>query len=280
MTTVVTPAGTEDKMGVNDIKRHIEARLQEFVSAEAKRAMAREDANAENDRAIGTRERILTALADIAHRASWSEDDTKDAIEEAISKFAGNDKRKASSLATFKSDVKLVCSRKVRGHVETTFALFANAFEAEATAAATDSEAPKPLRKAFSRQYHASIAAFKALKDTPNLRFDAVSDCVQFAVNTTRARQIDYDRVKSRLDKIRTELSAFHDDFPVDGLQACVEFLKEIDKSDLKDARARATQGDDDEAEDTAPETQDAPEAAPQNLDEQIADAVQELYAA
>lgn len=274
---MTTPAGTV-VMTLDDIKRHVNVAFTEFSQADATRQMAREDANTEAEKTIGVRESLLTRLADQAHRGSWSNDDTADVIKGAIEAHKGN--KKSSSLSTFASEVKLACDKRVRRHVTDTFSLAHGAWDAEANNDASD--APKPLRKAFSRCYHTAIAAFKATKDD-GTTFEASEQLIDFANATIRNREIDYNRVAKRLKSIHEELSKVGDDFPVDGISMCVEFLKDVSVDDLKACRNAQSLTEDMAKEPDASEPE-AAETAPAegivDLDSFMGDALADQRAA
>jgi hypothetical protein len=283
MTTVT---GTAAAQSAADIKRQISAAFAEYLDADNKRAMAKHDADAANENSLGKRGTLMTRLADAATKHAWSGDDVKDAVVEIVKAYAGNDKKKASSVSTFKSEVLVACDRKVRPHVEPAFRLAREAIEREIEAKAADDKAPTPVKKAFARQHHAAVAVLKAIRDGSNVTIGSIEDLTRFAIDTIRARQIDYERVKKRLDAIRAELGEFYDDFPVDGIQVCMEFLKEITTDELKDARRTA--GAEDATED-APEDDDdaqsevAPEVeptAPKTIGDHLDDALADIYEA
>lgn len=246
-----------------DIERLLSAEFNQYLSAERQRDMAKKDADTASEQARGTRETTMTRVASLSRAHEWSSDDVKDVVGKIIKAYAGNDKRKASSVATFKSEIVLATDRRVRGHVADVFRITREAFEAETAAKAEDKDAPTPIRKAFSRAYHTACAVLKALRDDDTRTFSVTSaaDVTAFAIKTTRDRQIDYKAVKKRLAAICAELGNFHDDFPVAGIAACMKFLNAVTEDELKAVRAAAT-ADDDES---GPETYAASEqnAAP-----------------
>lgn len=274
------PSGTTEAHGVADIQRHISAAFAEFDKVDAARKLAKSDADLATDAAIGEREKKLRSLAAIAHKAAWSEDDTTEAVKKAIELHAGNDKSKKSSLSTFASEIKLACGKRVRGHVADMFDLARTAWDDERAAAATDSDAPQPLKKAYSRLYHVVVQGMmRAAKDGWLVPTNA-EELNEFALRAIEARRVDYKRVKARLDNIKKELQGFHDDFPVEGIAACIEFLGEVDTDDLKACRDRADAADAakaDEPEHVEPEQED--EAEPQTAGDMLEDALRDQLA-
>jgi hypothetical protein len=270
------PAGTIEHHGVSDISRIVGSYLKEFDAADGKRKLARADADTATENAIGERERILRVVAAIAHKAAWSEDDTTEAVKKAIELHAGNDKSKKSSLSTFASEIKLACGKRVRAQVGTIFDLARVAWDAEQL---DDSEdAPRPLKKAFSRMYHTAQAVMRAAKESQPVPA-TTDELADFAIRTLEARRVDYKRVKARLDAIKKELQGFYDDFPVEGIGACLEFLGEVDTDDLKACRDRADQP---ERDAPAPQDDDSGEdaPAPQSSEEMLRDALADQIAA
>jgi hypothetical protein len=238
---------------VTDQKLAVSEALAKASSAIGDAATARDHANQENDRAIGERERVIVRLANAAHVGKWSSDDLAETVKDQLK--ARNATKGA--VATFASEIKRACAARVRPHVEDLFKLAHDAWSdederiAEAKEAGEDRPAT-PLRKAFGRCYHGVMAAFKAVGDGER-DFRTADDFLDFAHATIRARELNYANVAKRLKAIRDQLSAFHVDFPVDGLGACVEFLDEISVDDLK-ACVTAAQ--------PAVEPQDEPEAS------------------
>lgn len=195
---------------------------------------ARANANAESAKALNSRETIITRLANAAKVGGWSSDDLADTVKDVLK--ARNATKGA--VAQFASEIKRACTARVRPHVEDLFKLAREAFETEGEEVAAAQEAGEkkpatPLRRAFSRSYHAAIAAFKSVGDGER-DFRISEDFVEFANHVIRTRETNYNNVHKRLMKIRDELRAFHDDFPLDGIDGCVEFLGEIKAADLK----------------------------------------------
>lgn len=271
MTTVVTPAGTSDRDDPATIEAFLDTQLRQFVASDTTRDMAKADAASAADATIGVREKVLTALAGRAHKANWSFDDAKEALERVIANYKANDAAKASSAATFKSDMLASLNRNVRGQVATIFQATRDAFDAETEVAkalktAAEKRAVQPIHTAYSRSYHAAIAVIKAIPK-PDNRFTIATpaDVTAFAVEFLKSRRIDYKRVMARLAAIRGELESFYGDFPEDGISMCVEYLKEIDEKQLRQARAdmeRRNAAED--AEDTSSTPAPAPVATPQ----------------
>lgn len=278
------PQGTVAASTLDEITRQVSVALNEFGTADAARKLARTDAEHAADAAIGEREKLLRRLAGVAHAAAWSEDDLGEAVKKAVATHAGNDKSKKSSLATFASEIKLACHRQVRGHVNDFFDTARDAWDDERTLAADDSEAPEPLRKAWSRMYHVVVQGMMRAAKDGNVIADADA-LVAFAERTLRERQIDYKRVKARLANITKELRAFHVDFPDDGIGFAIEYLGEIGDDDLKKARARvetpAPDGDDEPLDDIedVKARDDADRAAPVTTEDLIDDALNDLHA-
>lgn len=228
-----------------DIAQAINSALGKFAGVANDVTEAREAFMAESATAIGEREKLLRELASKAHAGKWSGDDTAECVKDALK----SRNSKSTSISTFAAEIKRACSQSVRANVGNLFDLAREAFDAEAASLAEDKKAPAPLRKAFARYYHAVVQyGFKAAAD--GRVFADASDFVRFAMDTIRARQIDYKRVKARLDGIRKELQSFADDFPVDGITSCVEFLQSIEVDELRDCVVpKAAPAADDEPE-------------------------------
>jgi hypothetical protein len=225
---------------VTDPKLAVAEALAKASSAIGDAATARDNANAENNRAIGEREAVITRLANAAHLGKWSADDLADIVKDQLK--ARNATKGA--VATFASEVKRACAARVRPHVEELFKLAHDAWSdeddriAEAKEAGDDRPAT-PLRQAFGRCYHGVMASFKAVGEGER-DFRTADDFLDFAQATIRARELNYVNVKKRLDAIKAQLAKFHEDFPVEGIGACIEFLGEVSAEDLKACVAAA----------------------------------------
>lgn len=225
--TVADPWATDYKLAVTQA-------LAMAGSAILDASDARSAANAESAKALNSRETIITRLANAAKAGGWSSDDLADTVKDVLK--ARNATKGA--VAQFASEIKRACTARVRPHVEDLFKLAREAFDTEGEEVAAAQEAGEkkpatPLRRAFSRSYHAAVAAFKSVGDGER-DFRISEDFVEFANHVIRTRETNYNNVHKRLTKIRDELRAFHDDFPLDGIDACVEFLSAIKAADLK----------------------------------------------
>lgn len=256
----------------SEIRKAINSAFAKFATVDGERVEARDLADGANKRAVGERESIITTLAAAASAGKWSGDDLAEEVADMLK--ARN--AKGTSLATFASEIKHACARNTRGRVADLFRLAHEAWEAESDAidAAPDFKAkqavPKPMRRAFSRCYHAVVQyAFKA----EDREFSTPADFVRFAMDTLRAREIDYKRVKGRLDNIRKELAEFAKDFPVSGIVDCVEFLASVEADELRQCvEPKPT------AFDNEPER--APVSDATSLDEMFGDALGDMKAA
>lgn len=221
----------------DSVKSQIERAVQHAI-AKASGAIqtaqdARDLAKSENDKALGARAQAIVGFANAAAQDGWASDDVQDAIKAALN--ARNSKN--STVNTFAGELRLAARREVRGHVARFFQTATAAFADEDARAAAAKEAKQPvdtpLRTAFSRAYHAAMAMARAAADGKIIDAGALTE---FALATIHARQINFKRVKARLDNIRKELAGFHADFPVDDIEACVELLGTIGEGDLKAA--------------------------------------------
>lgn len=253
------PWSTDHKLAVSQA-------LAMAASAIGDAATARDASVAESAKALNSRETIIVRLANAAHVGKWSSDDLADTLKDALK--ARNATKGA--VAVFASEIKRACSARVRPHVGDLFRLAREAFDTEADEVAAAVEAGEkrpatPCRKAFSRHYHAAVAAFKAVGDGER-DFREREDFVEFANHVIRTRETNYNNVHKQLMRMRDQLRAFHDDFPVDGIDACVEFLTAVTLDDLKACVTKQP----------APATP-APEETEEPSDEEIAEGASDI---
>jgi hypothetical protein len=125
--------------------------------------------------------------------------------------------------------------------------------------------------------FHTAQAMMRAAKESQPVPATA-GELADFAIRALEARRVDYKRVKARLEAIKKELQGFYDDFPVEGIGACLEFLGKVDTDDLKACRNRADQPEQDAP---APQDDDSGEGAPepQSASDMLEDALADMAA-
>lgn len=216
------PSGTAS---VDDVKRIV---AQAFNSVKA-RDDDRGDANkvlAEaSQSATNEREAQLVKIATVSREQSWDGTLTEMGVDAAK---AARNNQKDNSINTFANELKRACHPTVRGTIGDMFALAGEAWDAEKDAD------DKPLRAAFKRKYHLVVGAMfnAAISGAPMTEPEQL---VEAALNVIRERERDYTMVAKRLKAIRDQLDKFAQDFPLDGITACVEFLDEIKVEDLRE---------------------------------------------
>lgn len=280
---IATPSSKEDN--VAEIERLLSAEFVDFLRANGKAETAKNDAAIEVELERGARETMMTRIAALSQANAWSSEDVEDAVTKIVKAYPGNDKRKKSSVATFKSEVILSADRRVRAHVATAFQASREAFDAENRAKEANDNAETPLRKAFSRMYHTAVAVLKAYRKDDTRRFSVTcaADVTAFAVQTLRDRRFNPEGTKKKLDAIAKQLREFYTDFRVDAMNECIEYLDMISEADLKAGYERAQNlagASEPDAED-APEAEAAEtveEAAPVSRDEALEDALSDIY--
>jgi hypothetical protein len=227
--TQATGNGAQPKHeGKAEIEHHVRQALSKIASKADDVSAAREQYDTEREDAIGEREAIITTLAQAAIAGSWEGDDIDTAVKAVLDSRNDN---KSPSVKTFASEVKRCCRATVRGHIANYFKIAHAAWDAEG---AQEGDGVKPLRKAFSRCYHLVVTNLAKEGNDNRRYYETEQDLVNFALRTLRDREIDYTRVSKRLKAIVKELRAFHADFPVEGIQTCVEYLDEVTADELK----------------------------------------------
>lgn len=219
-----------DQNAINDIARQIRGAVLPILEADSTTKDAKDDAQAKSQAGVSLRESIMIQLADLSQRGQWSEREVAAAAAKAAS-MTNNTQDK--SLATFIGETKRAMHPLVRSHVPTLLDLRDTVWVSETEARTLDKDAPAPLRKAFSRQYHLLIAMFGEAQEG-NVFEDAAS-VIAFA--ETNDPSLDYKKVHKRLAKIKADLASFYHDFPVDDIQLCVDTLNEVTEKALKNSR-------------------------------------------
>jgi hypothetical protein len=209
---------------VEDVKRLVAGAFNSVHAVDATRSDARESANSASQAATGEREHLLVTLSDAALTQQWDGILLEQGVDAAK---AARNNQKDTSINTFASEIKRACHPSVRAHVSEFFTLADAAWEADGE---TDD---KPLRKAFARKYHMVVGAMfnAAIAGDAPTNETTLRDMAQSVI---RERERDYTKTHGRLQAIRKQLLDFAKDFPVDGITACVEFLGEITKDELK----------------------------------------------
>ena len=221
---------TTSSVRIADIVRQIRGAALPFLGANEQYIDARSAAQAAGNGLSSTRENIMCVMADLSRNGQWTSSEIKVASNTAAG-LSKNETEKA--LATFIGQCKKAMDPKVRSFVGQLVAVRDMAWEAETLAIAEDSDAPRPLRKAFARGYHCLMELF-ALATEGRVINDTV-DLLAFAAE--RDPDLSLEKVLKRLNGISAQLSSFYIDWPVDDIQLCVDTLNEVTEKALKAAR-------------------------------------------
>lgn len=203
-----------------------------FLGSDATAKEAREASQGAAQSHTLNREGIMVALADLSMKGQWSAGDVKSAARTAAGLSAKIDSEKA--LATFIGEATKAMLPTVRSHVPSLVHVRDLAWQAETMAYAEDKDTPTPLRKAFSRGYHALMRMMK-LADEGRV-IENVEELLEYAAECDP--DLDLDKVKKRLKSIRDALAGFYSDWPVDDIQVCMQALDEVSDGALKASRA------------------------------------------
>ena len=225
---------TTSSARISDIVRQIRGAALPFLGANEAHIDARTAAQAATNNVTNAREGIMVALADLSMKGQWTAGEVKTAAHTAAG-LSNNETEKA--LATFIGETRKAMSPKVRMHVDTLISVRDKAWEAEKLAYNEDKTTPTPLRKAFSRGYHCLMQMMGEAEEGRII--DNVPALLGFAIE--RDPDLDISKVMKRLQGIQSQLQAFHNDFPVDDLQLCVETMGEITEKALRAARTVST---------------------------------------
>ena len=222
---------TTSSVRIADIVRQIRGAALPFLGANEQYVDARSAAQAAGNGLSSARESIMCTLADLSRNGQWTAGEIKVASNTAAG-LSKNETEKA--LATFIGQCKKAMDPKVRSFVGQLVAVRDMAWEAETLAIAEDSDAPRPLRKAFARGYHCLMEMF-ALASEGRVIDNTVS-LLAFAAE--RDPDLSLEKVLKRLNGISAQLSKFYIDWPVDDIQLCVDTLNEVTEKALKAARS------------------------------------------
>ena len=222
---------TTSSVRIADIVRQIRGAALPFLGANEQYVDARSAAQAAGNGLSSTRESIMCTLADLSRNGQWTAGEIKVASNTAAG-LSNNETEKA--LATFIGQCKKAMDPKVRSFVGQLVAVRDLGWEAETLAIAEDSDAPRPLRKAFARGYHCLMEMF-ALAGEGRVISDTV-ELLAFAAE--RDPDLSLEKVLKRLNGISAQLSKFYSDWPVNDIQLCVKTLGEVTEKALKAARS------------------------------------------
>lgn len=213
---------------ISDIVRQIRGAALNVLPTDVTAKQAREAAQAASMGHTLNREGIMVTLANLSMNNQWSASDVKNAARVAAGLSTKIEAEK--SVATFIGEATKAMLPNVRSHVPSLVHIRDLAWDAETLAKAEDTEAPTPLRKAFSRGYHCLMQMMKLAEEGRVI--DTVPELLAFAAE--RDPDLNTERVMKRLAGIRKHLEAFYHDFPVDDIQVCVDALNEITEKQLK----------------------------------------------
>lgn len=234
--TATTPL---DQKRVSQIAQQIRGAVTDFTDANKLKVSAADDAKALAKAEVNTRESIMITLADLSQTGQWTNGEINLAAARAaeIRQAQGqgsNDTSSEKALATFIGESKRAMHPNVRSHVKRIIELRDEAWDNESYQLEADPKAPKPLRKAFARKYHMLIQMFGETAD--GRVFSDHSEILDWAAACDP--DLDLDKVKKRLERIKQELVAFYTDWPVDDIQVCVDALNDVTEKALKASRA------------------------------------------
>lgn len=177
------------------------------------------------------REQIMLSVADLSQAGRW----TPGEIAQAAAKAAAmSNSASEKALANFIGETKRAMDPNVRAHVPALVNLRDLCWNTETEMLTADKSSPKPLRKAFVRQYHMLIRMFAEAQK--GRVFTKASDVIAWAKECDP--DLDLDKVMARLERIKGELSAFYSDWPVDDIRVCVAALGDVDQKALKTSRS------------------------------------------
>lgn len=219
-----------DQARVAKIAQSIRGAVTPFLGANSAKVDAQTATNDASKAEVSLREAIMITVADLSQQGQWTESEVSTAAARAAA-MSNSDTEK--SLATFIGETKRAMHPSVRAHVPALVNLRDLCWTSETEMVKADKTSPKPLRKAFARQYHMLIAMLGEAQSGRILT--TAEDVMRFAEASDP--NLDLDKVKARLDRIREQLAAFYHDWPVDDIQVCVDALNEIDKKALRSSR-------------------------------------------
>lgn len=210
---------------VEDVKRVVSQAFNSVKARDDDRGDANKALTEASQSATNEREAQLVRIAGVALSQSWDGTLTEMGVDAAK---AARNNQKDNSINTFANELKRACHPTVRGSIGDMFALAGEAWDAEKGAE------DKPLHVAFKRKYHLVVGAMfsAAIAGTPMADQSAL---IEAALAVIRERERDYTMVAKRLKAIRDQLDKFAQDFPLDGITACVEFLDEVKVEDLRE---------------------------------------------
>lgn len=223
-----------DPSRVSDIARQIRGAVTPFLGANQAKVDKVGELQAAADGEVSMREAIMVSVAGLSQAGQWTQSEIGAAAGKAAN-MSNNVSEKA--LATFIGETKNAMHPRMRASVPDIINLRDVVWSAETEMRKLSKDAPAPLRKAFARSYHLMIAMFK--EGAEGRMFATCQDVLDFAAE--RDPDLDLDKVKARLDKIRDQLVRFYADWPVDDIQVCVDALNEVDKKSLRGSRGEVS---------------------------------------
>ena len=226
-----TTTASLDHARVATIAQAIRNACVPMLGADQERSDARKALQDATRAESSLREQIMLGVAGMSQSGQWTPGEIAQAAAKAAA-MSNNESEKA--LVNFIGETKRAMDPNVRGHVPALVNLRDLCWNTETEMLAVDKSSPKPLRKAFVRQYHMLIRMFAEAQK--GRVFTKASDVIAWAKECDP--DLDLDKVMARLEKIKGELSAFSSDWPVDDIRVCVAALGDVDKKALKTSRS------------------------------------------
>lgn len=219
-------SNTVDTSRIEAIAAQIKAACSPVLGVDRARLDAKEALNDAGDKATGTREAIMVALAHMSHAGGWTENETRAAAAKAAS-LSSNEK--TSAIGTFIGETLRAMHPLSREHVPAIVALRDTLWADEAAGYALDKSAPTPLRKAFVRQYHMMTTMFKeATAGNLMLRPDQI-----IAYAEAHDPDMDPAKVLKAIKSLSEKVRGHYINFPLAELQEAIIALDNVTKKDL-----------------------------------------------
>lgn len=198
--------------------------------ATAKASQVLQDASAE---ATNKREVLMAQIAEASRTQRWTEGEIDSAM--AMLPKRVNDKARLKSLSTMGAEIKQAAHPAVCVIFATLSNLRDAAWAAEeaeiASAKSTNMPVDAPMKLAFKRKYHALVALMRHVS-SGNGTFATVDDVLDFARSKDPRR--DPEKIAKQIDALTANLREFHALFPVDSVEAMIEYMKTITADTLK----------------------------------------------
>jgi len=215
---------------IEQVQAAVKAQLSSFALATAATREAQDAYTTKREEGFGTRGNILIALAAVAVTGNYSAKDIDDGVDAGVKAYTDGTNFKATTLGTFKSEMKRAMHPNVRKHVPAIFKLARDVFLAEKDL----EEVSQPCRREFTREYHLAVRKDGLMGEALTGKTHTIASMQEVARKIIDAKPRDPKLARDAIKRAVKVLQAVYVEFPAPDIEAMIEFAKDLSPDELQ----------------------------------------------